>query len=61
MKRSSGPRKTASLSQSTNHKLNTYALAASAAGVGILALIQPAQAKIVTPTPTKRLAALAMA
>ncbi len=47
MKRSSGPRKTASLSQSTNHKLNTYALAASAAGVGILALIQPAQAKIV--------------
>lgn len=47
MKRSSGPRKTSSLSQSTNHKLNMYALAASAAGAGILALTQPAQAKIV--------------
>jgi hypothetical protein len=47
MKRSSGPRKTATLPESTHHLLNSYALAASAAGVGALALVQPAQAKIV--------------
>jgi hypothetical protein len=47
MKRSSGPRKTANLSQSIHQQLNTYALAASAAGVGLLALAQPAEAKIV--------------
>jgi hypothetical protein len=47
MKRSSGPRKTAKLSESTNHQLHMYALAASAAGVGILALVQPAEAKII--------------
>jgi hypothetical protein len=47
MNRPSGRRKTANLSQSTNHQLRMYALAASAAGVGILALAQAAEAKIV--------------
>ena len=47
MKRSSGPRKTANLSESTNRQLNKYALAAGAAGVGMLALARPAEAKIV--------------
>jgi hypothetical protein len=52
MKRSSGPRKTASnLSELVHQQLNMYAIAASAAGVSLLALAQPAQAKIVyTPT-----------
>lgn len=52
MKCSSGPRGTASgVSESLNHQLNMYALAASAAGVGILALLPSAEAKIVyTPT-----------
>src|ERR1700722_12919299 len=35
------------LSDSLSHRLNSYALLASAAGVGMLALAQPAQAKIV--------------
>ena len=35
------------LSDSVHHQLNMYALAASAAGVGALALVQPAEAKIV--------------
>jgi hypothetical protein len=47
MKRSSQPRTTAELSKSLHERLNTYALAASAAGVGMLALVQPAEAKIV--------------
>jgi len=47
MKRPSGPRKTASLSQSVHHQVTMYALAASAAGVGVLALAQSAEAKIV--------------
>ena len=47
MKRSSGPRKTAKLPDSLHKQLNMYAVAASAAGVGILALSQPAEAKIV--------------
>jgi len=48
MKRTSRrPRKTVVLSDSTRRQLNTYALAASAAGVGILALAQPAEAKVV--------------
>jgi hypothetical protein len=51
MKRSSGPRKTANLSESTNRQLNKYALAAGAAGVGMLASANPAYAKIVyTPS-----------
>ncbi|HSZ03356.1 MAG TPA: hypothetical protein VK788_27930 [Terriglobales bacterium] len=47
MKRSSPPRATAELSDSLHHRLNSYALAASAAGVGVLAVAQPADAKIV--------------
>ena len=48
MKRSPGTRKTSvNLSESISRQLNMYALAASAAGVGMLALAQPAKAKIV--------------
>lgn len=47
MKPSPGPRKTVVLSDSTRRQLNTYALAATAAGVSILALAQPAEAKVV--------------
>jgi hypothetical protein len=51
MPRISGPRKTAKLSASLQHQLHMYAFAASAAGVGLLALTQPTEAKIVyTPT-----------
>jgi hypothetical protein len=47
-----GSRKTASnLSESIHQHLNMYAIAAGAAGVGVLALAQPVEAKIVyTPT-----------
>jgi hypothetical protein len=41
------PRTPSILSHSVRHQLNGYALAASAAGVGMLALAQPAEAKIV--------------
>jgi hypothetical protein len=48
MKRSSGLRKTASkLSESVQQQVNMYALAAGAAGVSLLALAQPSEAKIV--------------
>jgi hypothetical protein len=47
MKHTSGPRKTANLSKSIHHQLNAYAIAAGAAGVSVLALAQPAEAKIV--------------
>jgi hypothetical protein len=47
MKRSSGPRKTANLSEAVHQQLNAYALAASATGVTLLALSQPSDAKIV--------------
>jgi hypothetical protein len=48
MKQLSGRPKTASnLSASVHQQLNMYAIAASAAGVGILALAQPVEAKIV--------------
>jgi len=47
MTRPSRPRKTADLSDSIHQQLNMYAVAAGAAGVGMLALAQPAQAKIV--------------
>jgi hypothetical protein len=40
-------RKLIDFSHSTTRQLNTYALAAGAAGVGMLALTQPAQAEIV--------------
>jgi len=41
------PRKPANFSQSLHDRLNMYALAASAAGVGVVALAQSAEAKIV--------------
>jgi hypothetical protein len=48
MKRSSRSARTpANLSESMHRQLSAYALAASAAGVGILACSQPAEAKIV--------------
>ena len=47
MKASSLPRKTFSFSNSIQQRLNGYALAASAAGVGLVALAQPADARIV--------------
>jgi len=47
MSRTPQPRKTTSLSDSLHHQLNMYALAAGAAGVGVLTLSGPAQAKIV--------------
>jgi hypothetical protein len=48
----------AKLSTSVYHRLNMYALAATAAGVSSLALTQPAEAKIVyTPARVKLLAA----
>ena len=52
MQRHSGPRKPASnLSESIHQQLNMYTLAASAAGVSLLALVPPSEAKIVyTPT-----------
>jgi hypothetical protein len=53
MKRS-GPRDKAILSDSVLHRLNMYAVAASAAGVSVLALTLPADAKIVyTPAHVK--------
>jgi len=49
MKRTS--RKPSNLSESLHRQLNSYALGASAAGVGVLALASPSEAKIVyTPT-----------
>ena len=51
MKRVSGSGKTASLSESLHQRLNAYALAASAAGVSVLASAQSVEAEIVyTPT-----------
>ena len=48
MKPSSRPPRTPSkLSDLANHRLNMYVLAASAAGVGIIALTPPLEAKIV--------------
>lgn len=47
MKPSPGAGKTANLSESVHQQLNMYALAAGAAGVGLLASAQPSAAKIV--------------
>ena len=47
MNQSRCSRPVSQLSAATNHKLNLYALAATSAGVGLLALAQPAEAKIV--------------
>jgi hypothetical protein len=54
MQRSSRPRKTAKLSESVRQQLNLYALAASATGVGMLALAQSAEGTIIyTPAHIK--------
>jgi hypothetical protein len=47
MNRSIRPRTMSKLSESTHRRLNAYALAATAAGVGTLALVTPSEAKIV--------------
>jgi hypothetical protein len=47
VKQSTRPRKTANLSESLHRQLNSYALAASAAGVGMFVLTQPALAKVI--------------
>src|SRR5579859_1702107 len=47
MKRSPRPRWIAELSEALHQQLNLYAIAAGAAGVGMLALAQAAEAKIV--------------
>jgi len=47
MKLSSRPRRPSKLSDSLHHQLNMYALAASAVGIGSLALSQVSQAKVV--------------
>ncbi len=41
------PKKPADFSQSFHQRLNSYALAASAAGVGVLALAPPSEAKVI--------------
>jgi hypothetical protein len=54
MKRISGPRKAVNLSDSIHQQINMYALAAGAAGVGVVALARSAEAKIVyTPASVK--------
>ena len=54
MKRSLRPRATAEFSELLNRQLNMYALAAGATGAGLLALAQPAEAKIIyTPAHAK--------
>jgi hypothetical protein len=47
VKRSTRPRKATTLSKSLHQRLNSYAIAASAAGVGVLALAQPAETEII--------------
>jgi hypothetical protein len=47
MKRSPRPRNTVTLSDSFHQRLNSYALAAGAAAVGVSALAQPAEGKII--------------
>jgi len=47
MKSLSQPRTPSRLSDSLNHRLNMYALAASAAGISTLALANAAEAKVV--------------
>jgi hypothetical protein len=47
MTRSPRPRKPSALSWSTHQRLNSYALAASAAGVSVLALARASEAKVV--------------
>ncbi len=53
MNRSLGPRRVSRLSESSHRRLHAYELAATAAGVGMLALAPPSDAEIVY-TPTHR-------
>jgi hypothetical protein len=54
MKRASGLRAIIEVSRSLQQQLNSYARAASAAGVGLLALAQPSESKVVyTPAHAK--------
>jgi hypothetical protein len=54
MKHSPHARTSAELSDSVHRRLTMYALAASAAGVGVLALVEPAEAKVIyTPLSVK--------
>jgi hypothetical protein len=48
-------RKPSTLSESVQRHVNAYAMAATAAGVSMLALTQPAQARIVYTHANKRL------
>src|SRR5579863_2958194 len=50
VKRPNAARKTAKFSKSVSHQLNAYSLAAGAAGVSLLALAQPAEARIIYTT-----------
>ena len=52
---SSRPRKTADLPDSIHQQLSMYAIAAGAAGVGVLAMAQSVEAKIIYK-PVQRLA-----
>jgi hypothetical protein len=55
MKQSAGVSRTPSgLPDSVHHQLSMYALAASAAGVGLLGLVQPSEAKIVYTAANKK-------
>jgi hypothetical protein len=47
MTRTPRPRKPSTLSRSTHQRLNSYALAASAAGVSVLALAKASEAKVI--------------
>ena len=52
---SQSPRTPSRLSESVHRQLNMYALAASVAGVGMFALVQEAEAKIVYTPAHKRI------
>ena len=52
MKLSPLPCTVSELSEAVSYKLNLYALAASAAGVGLLALARPLRPKLFTPRLT---------
>src|SRR5579859_1603899 len=47
MNKSPRPLPVSQLSEAVNHRLTLYAIAATSAGVGLLALVQSAEAKIV--------------
>jgi hypothetical protein len=57
MKQSPRPRKPSAFPEFLQARLNMYVLAASAAGVGVLALAQPAQASVVYTPANQRIGA----